>query len=231
MSGKTKIVTILFLISALGTTTESGCDSDLAWLEDLAPALDINTEGPPVITSVTPDRTEGIYVGDAVVFTAWVTGGVPPLTYYWALDNETTQWDGTNPFTAVMTSAGVHTVYVDVIDSANPSQISQETGTAQVYVLTAVAEPASKPQVSLSAYTTTIPPNQTLDITASVSGGVPPYTYFWMETGGAVWMEGTSTHVFWPGSAGQSTVYCTVQDANGSEPNEPAYVEITVMEF
>jgi hypothetical protein len=62
----------------------------------------------------------------------------------------------------------------------------------------------------------TIYTNQTVTFTATVSGGVLPYTYRWVQNGGVVNGATTNTWNFVPPSTGTYNIYANVTDSNST---------------
>ncbi len=114
---------------------------------------------PPLTVSISDVSHVSCFGGSNGSATAEASGGAPPYTYLWS--------NGQNGPTAVNLSAGTYTVTVTG---------SAGSGTATASV-TITQPPVLNVSVSVSNVITCLNPTATL--TASVSGGVPPYSYQW----------------------------------------------------
>ena len=158
-----------------------------------------------LVTSISPATTSQSTPG-AVVLTASATGGTGAQTWAWAA----TYADGTSA-AALLSGSGSSvtlttttysqsvTVVATATDSGTPTP---QTATASALVATVT--PANL-TVSLSpANTSQSAPTGQL-VTATVSGGVAPYTYTW----GAKYSDGTNASALLSGSGASRTVTTT----------------------
>ncbi len=143
-------------VSAAGTyvvkaTGANGCyaTASVVVTEDKTPPS-VDAGSPQVLTCATP----------SVVQTASATGGTPPYTYLWTPGNWTSQ-------AVTLSSPGTYTV---AVTGANGC-------TASDSVLITEDEAAPVVEAGLPQVLTCAAPSVTQ--TASVTGGMPPYTYLW----------------------------------------------------
>lgn len=109
--------------------------------------------------------------GHPITFTALVSGGAGSMAYEWFLDNAKVG-DNNNNYNYIAT-AGSHSVYVKVTDSANPP-LSATSNTVAI----SINPPLVAPSVSAIAPAIDQGQSFTLNSTAPVNG-TAPYTYQW----------------------------------------------------
>lgn len=116
-----------------------------------------------------------ICAGSTLGLTANVSGGIPNYHYLWSgfgVNGQT----GASVTTPSNLPAGTNNYSVAVTDSSSPTSC---TGSAQASVT------VSSVNVSVSG-TTSVCPGGTINLQALVSGGVPPYSYEWVDPNGNV---------------------------------------------
>jgi PKD repeat protein len=145
-------------------------------------------------------------VGNAVQYTAQVTGGISPYTYSW--NNGSTGSSATYTWS----SEGTYTVSVTVRDASGQRASGSLTVTVQNAVQPLSASISGPDVVNAGDIVT---------YTALASYGAPPYSYTWSNGN-----TGSSTTYSWL-KAGTYTIYVTVQDAKGNTVK--ATKTITVM--
>jgi len=106
----------------------------------------------PLSVSVSP-LSKIILVGDSVYFTSTVSGGTPPYSYQWYLDDTPVPGATSSSWTFTPTTNSIHYVYLKVTD-ANSNTAQSETATITV---SAVAIPVGGYSVSLTQPTETTP--------------------------------------------------------------------------
>jgi hypothetical protein len=158
-----------------------------------------------------------VQTGEAVRLTASVTGGVPPYHYTWlcgaqrsAVTNSTIRW--------YHAKAGEYRYRLIVTDAAGKQAEGQGRAVAQD---SKVATKSDQPQVAalavkLQASATIIETGQTARVTASASGGVPPYHYEWFSSGHQLSITGVVA-TYTPHSVGPRDLRIVVTDAAGNK--------------
>ncbi len=173
------------------------------------------TVNPALTVSISP-----IYVtldsGQDLTFTSSVSGGIPPYSYQWyGVSNGTaTAISGETSSSITFTAPSATTtykyyVYVVVTDSATtPTSVQSPTGAY-------TTEPALS--VSISPTSATYDSGQTMTLTSSVSGGIPPYSYQWYNdtSGTATAISGatSSTYSVSAGATGTFKYYVVAKDS------------------
>jgi prepilin-type N-terminal cleavage/methylation domain-containing protein len=190
-----------------------GSDPTLGWGYDpttgsvFAVTKETNITPTPTTLAVSISGPTSATVGNAVQYTAQITGGTSPYTYSW--DNGSTESSATYTWS----SAGTYTVTITVKDSLGQSASNSLTVTVQNAV-----QPLS---VSISG-PTSVNVGNAASYTAQVTGGTSPYTYSW-DNGST----GSSATYTWS-STGTYTVSVTVRDAAGQ--NASGSLTVTVVE-
>lgn len=162
------------------------------------------TSRAPIV--VTADANQ--LCGDAPlneIFSGSATGGTPPYTYSWDFGDGTPTSSQQNPSHSYVT-AGDYTATLTVTDSASPSLTG--SGTVDIH--------ATKPLlVTISGSpTTTGPAPLTVDLSSTVTGGLPPYTYDWDFADGSDHATEDSAQHTWV-DPGDYDVVLTVDDDCG----------------
>ena len=121
----------------------------------------------PIVVTPTVNLSCG-YAPLNVIFGATASGGVPPYTYAWSFGDGTPGDTIPNPSHSYL-AVGNYTATVTVTDA----QANTGVGTVVVKVVPEL-------QVSVAgAPAVTGPAPLTVNVSSSVSGGLPPYTYDW----------------------------------------------------
>ncbi len=111
---------------------------------------------------------------DNIPFNASVSGGVPPYTYSWRLDDKVI---GSVKYLEMKVALGTHTVHLEVKDAANTYITSDKTlwviSPADIEILplqASIKSPKNKQ---------TVKEGSRLNFAALAEGGKEPYTYSW----------------------------------------------------
>jgi hypothetical protein len=117
----------------------SSCDPhDLDFLTNGNSAVNANSNSPAAALELTlgASKTTQIAPGETVTFTANVTGGVPPYTYFWLMDGDGGYTQAGQTFTRVINPAGtsrIRSVTAVVRDAtnaeSNPASLDVEVQT------------------------------------------------------------------------------------------------------
>jgi hypothetical protein len=146
-------------------------------------------------------------VGQSKLFTSSVSGGTPPYSYQWYLNDVPVPGATSATWTFAPASAGSFRVYVNVTDSAG---VRPKYNTASVTV-----NPALSLSVGWTPSTTFMDVGQSKLFTAVVSGGTSPYSYQWYLNGTLVSGATSNTWLFTPSSSGLRDIYVNVTDGAG----------------
>jgi hypothetical protein len=156
-------------------------------------------------------------VGQSKLFTSTVTGGTPPYTYRWYLDDDLMSSDKKSTWTFTPTSAGSYKVYVKVTDSVGMEATSNA---ANVTVNRQLS-------VSISPSSVDMQVGQSKLFNSTVSGGTSPYSYQWYLNDNPVPSATSSTWTFAPKSPGSYTIYVKVTDSLGMQAtSNTAFVQV-----
>src|SRR5436309_2693887 len=143
---------------------------------------------PPPLTASFAYSPSSTQAGQPVRFTASASGGTSAFTFSWSFGDGTT---GTgSPVTHTYSSAGSYTAALTVKDSSSP----QQTATSQMTV--AVTSPPPPISASFTLSPSSPSAGQPVSITASASGGTPPYSYTWSYGDGSTGTGLQSTHAY-----------------------------------
>src|SRR5713101_2011491 len=141
-------------------------------------------------------------VGQAVTFTATVSGGTTPYSFSWTFGDGSTGTGST--VTHAYTSAGTFTVALTVKDSGSPQMTASRqqsiTVTNPATLTTSFSYSPSSPIVG-----------QQVTFNASASGGTSPYSFSWNFGDGGSATGSVATHVY--SASGSYTVTLTTTDS------------------
>ncbi|MGC8848242.1 MAG: thermopsin family protease [Conexivisphaera sp.] len=152
-------------------------------------------------------------VGVPVSFSSSIKGGTPPYTYTWYLDGRPVGSSGN--YTLSPPSPGTYSLQVVVVDSAGYSIPSN--------VISISVNP--DPTVSIYVSTNVTDVGISVQLSALVSGGTPPYTYTWYLDGRPVGSSGNYT--LNPASQGTYSSYVAVTDSVGyNASTSPASITV-----
>lgn len=174
---------------------------------------------PPLSASISPMSTS-ISLGQNVNFTSTVGGGVPPYSYQWygngtiVLGVNSSSWD----FTPAAT--GSYYVHLNVTDNVGDTAASSDASVA-------VTPPASL-VASIASSSTAVYVGQTVNLSSTVIGGVPPYTFQWLLNGSFIPSATLANYTFSPNSSELYLFSMNVTDFYGST-SQSNTVSITVM--
>ena len=160
------------------------------------------TVNPALTVSISPTAVT-IDVGQSQLFTSTVSGGTPPYTYQWYLNDTAVPSATSSDWTFTPTSIGFYLIYVNVTDHVN---VTAKSNIASVTV---------NPELSVCINPISAAMNlgDSKTFTSSVSGGTPPYTYQWYLNNSPVPGANTSTWAFTPTAMGSYTIYLNVNDS------------------
>jgi len=162
------------------------------------------TVNPALTVSISPSPSVTLDLGQSVTFTSVVSGGTPPYSYQWVLNNNPVSGATSASWAFTPTSAGAYTVYLNVTDSGDP--------TVKSNVVSVTVNPALS--VTISPVSASIAPSQSVIFTSAVSGGTTPYTaYQWYLNGAPVPGATLPGWAFTPTSTGTYSVYLSVTDS------------------
>ena len=173
----------------------------------VAPTTPAPSVGVPVADSVSGE------VGRSVSFSTNASGGSGSYSSYsWS---ESVSGFGcslsfASAISCVPLIAGDFTVAVYVVDSLGHASHSR---TSAVF---SVASNPALPTVSLSASRSTVPVSETVLLTASITGGITPYSVQWFLNGGVLPGVNGGTYVFVPSSTGTFDFYVVITDGSGA---------------
>lgn len=159
----------------------------------------IVTVNPPLTVSISPTSVV-MEVGQSQTFTSSVSGGTPPYTYQWHLDDIPVGTAPTWVFTPI--SPGSYEVYLNVTDNIS---VTAKSNIASVTVNPALS-------VSIFPMSVAMDVGESQPFMSIVSGGVSPYTYKWYLNGTAVPDAIHSSWTFTPTTMGYYLVHLRVTD-------------------
>jgi len=173
----------------------------------------------PLSVSISP-TSASILIGQLVAFTSSVTGGMPPYTYQWYL-NDNSVPDGTSLiWTFFPATTGNYTVYLIITDSL--------TNTAKSNEVTVTV--ASELSVLISPMNISIFVGRSVNFASTVSGGYSPYTYQWYVNNASVPDATSDTWTFTPTEAGIYYVHLKVTDSKGNTvQSETARIVVQIL--
>ena len=162
------------------------------------------TVNPTLTVSISPTSVV-MDLGQSQTFLSAVSGGTPPYSYQWFLDDAVVPGATASSWTFTPASPGSYTVYVNVTDNVG---VTAKSNIAPVTVNPALS-------VSITPTSITMDVGQSVTFTSSVSGGTSPFTYQWYLDDAPVPSAIGSTWAFTPTSSGSYTVYVNVTDNVG----------------
>jgi PKD repeat protein len=151
-------------------------------------------------------------VNEEIQFYGIAAGGTQPYTYYWDLGDGTTN-DIQNP-THIYETAGTYTATLTVTDSVG----AIATDTAEVLV-----HEIGELVVNIIVDKNTITNLETL-FTATVTGGIEPYTYSWDFGDGTISTDENPTHEY--EQPGTYTIILTVTDNDNIEATDTTTITV-----
>jgi len=182
------------------------------------------TVNPELSVSINP-ISAAMNLGDSKTFSSSVSGGTPPYTYQWYLNNSPVPGANASTWVFTPTTIGSYTIYLNVTDSVDV--------TAKSNVALVTVNPPLEVSISPTSYVMDV--GQSVTFTSDVSGGTPPYTYQWYLNDVPVPSAVNPTWAFTPTSPGSYEIYLIVADSSdpaGSNPvtvivNPPPVVSIS----
>jgi PKD repeat protein len=196
--------------------------SQVTWSPNSEDSTVLYKAGPlPLSVSISPPSAV-IDLGQSVSFTSTVSGGTPPYSYQWYVNNTAVSGANSSSWTFTPTSAGYYNVHLNVTDSLctkAKSNISPVT----------VNPPLS---VSINPTSAVIKLGQSVLFTSTVSGGTPPYSYQWYLNETAVPGANSSSWTFTPTSTGYYVVFLKVTDyVSSTAVSNYAYVTVNLPDY
>lgn len=159
---------------------------------------------PPPLSVSTSPATAKIKIGESLAFTSSVSGGEPPYSYQWYLNDSAVPDATSSSWTFLPESTGSYIIYLLVTDNLTNTAKSNEASVTVAPQLT----------VSISPMSASILVRQSIEFTPTVSGGYTPYSYQWYLGGNPVSGANSPSWTFTPTSEGIYYVYLKVTDAN-----------------
>jgi chitodextrinase len=171
----------------------------------------ISVENPSLLkASIGCIEPENPIIGQQFEVKASAQGGISPYMYSWTTSDGQTASNKTATFTAPLTT-GPFAVSLTVTDSNATPQTVTVTKNIPVKNPPAlkIEKIKTKPENPLV--------NKTYEVTGSVRGGTPPYTYSWNTSDGQTATGKTATFTA-PSIPGKITVTLTVTDSSSPTP-------------
>jgi PKD repeat protein len=160
---------------------------------------------PPPLSASFTNSPNTPMVGQSEMFTATASGGVSPYTYTWSFGDSSTGSGAS--VTHTYSAAGSYTVTLTVTDSSTPTANKQA-----VTKSVAVAAPSPPPLGASITYSPTNPvAGQIITFSASVTGGVSPYSYSWSFGDSSTGIGQSTSHSY--SAQGTYTVTLTASDS------------------
>lgn len=153
----------------------------------------------PLSVSIDPTTAE-IVTGESVAFTSSVSGGEPPYSYQWYVNGSTIPGATSPSWTFEPSATGFYVVHLNVTDTLGTTAKSNEASVTVRPPLT----------ISITPTSASILVGQSVEFTAIVSGGYPPYSYQWYLDDVPVPGATSSSWTFTPTSEGIYYVYVIV---------------------
>jgi len=152
--------------------------------------------------AIRPWRRGGMDLGVTAYFLSTASNGTAPYLYQWFLNGTAVPGASAANWNFTPGSVGTYDVYVNVTDSVNFSVLSN----------TVVLSVRSAPSISISPTSAALDAGHSLLFTATISGGLPPYTVQWWIGGVLVRQGDISSLSYTFNSVGFYQVYAVVTD-------------------
>ncbi|MEM3823350.1 MAG: PQQ-binding-like beta-propeller repeat protein [Candidatus Bathyarchaeia archaeon] len=160
--------------------------------------------GESLAASISPSSV-ATDVGQLLKLISTVSGGVPPYTCQWCLNDTPVGGASSSTYMFTPTSRGQYNIYMNVTDKLGQT-VKSNTATLIVN---------NPPSVTIIPTSITINVNQSQIFNSSVTDGTPPYTYQWYLNGIPVPNATSNSWTFTPTSIDYYTVYVNVTDSVG----------------
>jgi hypothetical protein len=161
--------------------------------------------------SISP-LSASISVGSSVTFASTVSGGPPPYSYQWYLNNNPISGATLNTWAFTPATAGNYAVHLNVTDNLGNIAKSNEASVAVAAQLVA----------SISPMSASVLVGQPVAFASTVSGGYAPYSYQWYLNGNPVSGATSNTWTFTPTAIGTYNLYLKVTDSYGNATQSEA---------
>lgn len=146
-------------------------------------------------------------VNQSLPLTSAVSGGSPPYSYQWYLDDVAISSANESTWTLMPNSSGSYNVYVNVTDETGSQTKSNVVNVTVNPTLTVSISPSS---VALNL-------GQSQVFNSSAANGTFPYSYQWYLNSTLVSGANSSSWAFTPASTGTYEVYVQVSDTVGGQ--------------
>jgi|GEM_PF-1575938 len=111
---------------SLGNHTLSAAVTDQEDMTLMTPIKTIQVNPDPQITLYTANTTSNLTLGESVLLQVRVTGGTPPYTYAWYLNDVEQKSSNTSSMVLNFSKAGAYQVFVEIRDSAGYILVSNK---------------------------------------------------------------------------------------------------------
>jgi surface-anchored protein len=162
----------------------------------------VETPPPPLTVSADNENLNGgyeTYTQIPIQLFGNADGGTPPYTYTWSTTDEIISTEQ-NPMYA-FTEPGTYTLTFQVVDSRGKTE-------SDTTLVTVIQPELLKGELYVSQSDVYI--NDMITLTSIVSGGIPPYTYFWTINNIPISSDSTLTYSF--NEEGIYTISMTASD-------------------
>lgn len=171
----------------------------------------------PLQISILPSTDQTVYVGNQLTFNANVSGGKPPYTITW-LVNEVSAGTGTQ-FVYQPSTTGTFAVRATVVDNESTTASSSSVNVTVTSIL--------PPTISVFPLSATVTTNQTQVFTATVTGTSPIVT--WRNAVDNTLLFTGNPYPFSTPNAGEYSIFARVTDVAGQYVDS-AVIPITVLD-